>query len=158
MSKTYTIKELSKICNCSIPTITKKIKKQGLKPVSIIQQGKKITAYAIADDVLTSLSASEVIKDNKDNFKTSDNKNYLEEYLKTYKELIEVKSNQKLLVDNLNNEKALYIKEVNSLTKENENLHQLLKQKEKVLNIFKIFITSLATLIITILLVYGFKI
>lgn len=124
---TYTVKQISELINFSVPTTIKKLNKLNLKPVIIKQNGKKIKAYNLNDEVINKLK-SDSTGTNQNSFSPiSDNNNYFNEYMEAYKELIELKSEKKLLTDNLQSKEGFYVSEINRLTNQNKDLMKTLK-------------------------------
>ena len=119
---TYTIKQLSEIINFSVPTTIKKLKKLHYKPVQIVQNGKRISAYNLSENDINKLKGSQNNISQSQEVSSPTNNNYFNEYMEAYKELIQLKSEQKLLTDNLQSKEGFYISEINRITNENKSL------------------------------------
>lgn len=144
---TYTIKQISELINFSVPTTIKKLNKLQFKAVKIIQNGKTIKAYNLNEEDINLLKTNNNNTNNPAPVQTINNNNYFNEYMEAYKQLIELKSEKKLLTDSLQTKEGFYVSEINRITNDNKHLMRLLKT---------MFYTFIIVLLIVFLIAFYF--
>lgn len=155
----HTIKDIADFCNCSRPVILKHLKRSNYKATTFEKSGRKIQGYALSVGQLKELK--KLIENNKNGVATREiicstseattnsiNTDYIEKYLQTKEELIQLRSDIKLLEDKHNSREGLYVTEINNLKQE----LKLIKNVKKKLNIAVIGLTSGMLITITILM------
>lgn len=166
----HTIKDIADFCNCSRPVILKHLKRSGYKGTTFEKSGRKIQGYALTIGQLKELK--KIIENNKNGVATKEivcstseavtntvNIDYAVKYFETKEELIQLKSDIKLLEDKHTNKEGLYIKEINELKTDKENLNlELSKEKaiKKRLNLVVMILSGAILVIVTSLIMLQF--
>ena len=146
----YTIKDITDFCGCSRPVILKHLKRGCYKATTFKKSGRTIKGYSLSIKELRELK--KIIQNNKNEVATDENNcstteapkstiniDYAVKYFETKEELIQLKSDIKLLEDKHNSKEGLYIKEINDLKADKDLINQeLTSLKTDKIRLYKI--------------------
>lgn len=147
----YTIQQLSEICNCSVPVARKYVLRNKYKESAIQVNGRTTKAYNIpisalqtmkqriaenksklstqssatnsTNEIYNSSGASNNILESFENSITSKAQEYWQLYITEKEQRLQLQTEIKLLEDKSNNKEAIYVKEINDLRADIEEVN-----------------------------------
>lgn len=126
----YTIKELSDIIGCSVPTTTKRLKDFNIEIHKVTIKGRLVSVVNIDKNTLKTLKGDNLEEE------ISISEEYIKKYFALKEEHIELKANMQLLEDKRKSDIEVYINEVNHLRTQIDNDAQTINNMHK-LNKYK---------------------